>query len=354
MPEAPHFQRCPENPIVRAGLYPWREAVTFNPGALYEDGRFYLYERTAGELRPFCCYIGMLESDDGIHFRPTQEEPVVTPEMLGSRYGSVQDARVGRIGDTYYMTYAYRPYAWHIMPTGLGVPDATQGEYPGFDGLPTGNQSRSGIAASSDRVHWEHLGWVNGPEIDDRDVVLFPEKINGRYAVLRRPIGQVSTDTGHSEEHPSIQLSYSDDLVRWTEPEVVARPAFAWEDNRIGASPPPIRTDRGWLVLYHGVQNAHPPTRRVIYRLGAMILDLENPTRVLARCPHAVMEPEAYYELFGLVIPNVVFPTGAVDVDGVLHLYYGVCDTAIGLATVPLRGLVEYVWSVGRSEAGSG
>jgi len=97
-----------------------------------------------------------------------------------------------------------------------------------------------------------------------------------------------------------------------------------------------MRTGRGWLVLYHGVENTHPVTRRVIYRLGAMMVDLKDPCKVLARARDFIMEPEAYYEKFGLFIPNVIVPIGCVVKDGLLWLYYGCCDTAIGLATVSL------------------
>ena len=335
--------RCPENPIVRPGLYDWRMATVFNPAVIYDGGRFYMYERTAGGLRPFHCYIGMLESDDGVHFTHTVDRPVFTPEMAGSKHGSVQDPRVVKIEDTYYMTYAFRPYAWHSHPTGLGVPESHQGEYPGFSGRDEDNQSRSGIAVSADRVHWEHLCWVNPADVDDRNVILFPEKIGGRFAVLRRPSGFVGTDTRHGGEPPSIMISFSEDLREWTEPEPVVRPRFKWEDNRIGGSTPPIRTEHGWLALYHGVENAYPPTRRVVYRLGAMLLDLRDPRRVVARCPDFIMEPEAYYEKFGLYIPCVIFPTAGVVKDGLLHIYYGVCDTAIALATVPLEDLIAHV-----------
>ena len=121
------------------------------------------------------------------------------------------------------------------------------------------------------------------------------------------------------------------------------RPEYKWEDNRIGGSTVPIRTDAGWLLLYHGVETQDAAVRRVCYRLGAALLDLEDPRRVIARCPRFVMEPEEYYEKFGLYIPNAIFPTAGVVVDGLLHLYYGACDTAICLATVPLDELVEHV-----------
>src|SRR5688500_12742998 len=114
----PRFARHPENPIVVPGLYDWRMATVFTPGVPRDDdGRFYMYERAAGQLRPFHCYIGMLESDDGVHFTHVSDEPVWTPERAGSPYGSVQDPRVVKIDGRYYMTYAFRPYAWNSHPT---------------------------------------------------------------------------------------------------------------------------------------------------------------------------------------------------------------------------------------------
>jgi predicted GH43/DUF377 family glycosyl hydrolase len=121
----------------------------------------------------------------------------------------------------------------------------------------------------------------------------------------------------------------------------VARGEQAWESNRIGASTPPIRTDDGWLLFHHGVEDEIPGVRRVIYRMGAMLLDLNDPCRVLARLPFPLLQPEAYYERVGAYIPNVVFPTGAVVVDGTVRLYYGVCDTAIALAEAPLEAILD-------------
>lgn len=341
------FERHPANPIVWPGEQPWRRAVTFNPGVLLDDdGRFYLYERAAGQLRPFYCYIGMLESDDGVRFKMTREEPVFTPEMAGSAYGSVQDPRVAKLDGRYWMTYAYRPFAWESHPTGIGVPDSFEPKLPGFDGDSSKNLTRSGLAVSDDRVTWKHFAWITPADIDDRDVILFPEKIAGQYVVLRRPRDYVGPKYG--TDYPSIWLSRSSDLRTWSDPVLVAKPAFRWEDNRIGGSTPPIKTARGWLVLYHGVENQDPKVKRVCYRLGAMLLDLHDPTKVVARAPHFVMEPETYYEKFGLYIPNVIFPTANVVKDGTLMLYYGVCDTAIALATCELDELVEHVWQKGR------
>jgi predicted GH43/DUF377 family glycosyl hydrolase len=343
------IERHPANPIVRPGGLAWRLAVTFNPAVLRDDdGRFYLYERTAGSLRPFHCHIGLQVSDDGVRFSQVGDQPVFTPAMAGSEHGSVQDPRIVKIDGRYLMTYAFRPFAWASHPTGVGVPESHQVDYPGFSGRPEENQTRSGVAVSDDRVHWRHEAWVSGMDIDDRNVILFPEKLTDpatgepAYAVLRRPQAFVATDTSHGAP-PNICLSYSADLERWSEPRPIIAPAFAWESNRIGGSTPPVRTEAGWLVLYHGVETVDPAIKRVCYRMGAAMLDGEDPTKLIARCPEPLLEPTEYYEKCGCYIPNVVFPTAAVPVGEELYIYYGCCDTAIGLATVKLGALVEHV-----------
>ena len=188
MPEL--FARHPSNPIIVPGTYDWRLAVTFNPGVLLDDdGRFYLYERAAGNLRPFICCIGMLESDDGVHFHHTSDQPVLTPEMCGSRHGSVQDPRLCKLDGAYYMTFAYRPYAWSSHPTGVGVPYSHETDLPGIARAPydpdqthsanvaggrSDNMTRTGLAVSTDRIHWKLHSWITAPDNDDRDVILFP------------------------------------------------------------------------------------------------------------------------------------------------------------------------------------
>ena len=356
----PVFTRHPANPIIVPGLYDWRRAVTFNPGVLLDDdGRFYLYERTAGQLRPFHCFIGMMESDDGIHFVHTSPEPVFTPAMAGNELGSVQDPRLAKIDGVYYMTYAFRPFAWSSNPTGVGVPESQESEFPGVERAPIpanavvgsknvqngrpDNLTRSGIAVSTDRVHWHHHVWATPADMDDRDVILFPEKVNGKFMLLRRPLQMVGANYG--TDYPAIWICESDDLENWSKPVLLAKAEYDWEDNRIGGSTPPIKTEKGWLILYHGVENQDPEIKRVCYRMGAMLLDLNDPTKVIARVPHAIMEPETYYERFGLYIPNVIFPTANVVKDGIIYLYYGVCDTAIALATCPLDELTDYVAS---------
>ncbi len=142
----------------------------------------------------------------------------------------------------------------------------------------------------------------------------------------------------YGTEIPGIWISYSEDLLKWSEPELVAvAENFEWEGTKIGAAATPIRTEKGWLVLYHGVD------ANSIYRVGAMLLDPEDPRKVTARTKLPVMEPEEYYEKYGLVIPNTVFPTANIIKDGLLYIYYGCCDTCIALATVPVEELLNFL-----------
>ncbi len=331
------IERCSANPIVTPGKLDYRKVSVFNPGVIVNDGLFYMYERAAGGLRPFQTSIGLLVSDDGINFDVVSEKPVFTAEMLGYPGGSVEDARVVKIGGYFYMCYALQPYAFDCWPTGIAVPDYYPEHYPEWEATQTPPMiTRSGIAVSEDGVHFKQLTYTTPPEIDDRDNALFPEKINGQFAILRRPMQFVGEAYG--TDTPGIWISFSDDLLTWSNPELVAvSENTSWEGLKIGAAATPLRTDAGWLVLYHGVD------ANSIYRVGAMLLDLKDPRKVIARTKKPIMEPETYYERFGLVINNTVFPTANLIKDGLIYIYYGCCDTCIALATVPADDLINHI-----------
>jgi predicted GH43/DUF377 family glycosyl hydrolase len=267
-----------------------------------------------------------LESEDGVHFTHVKDEPIVTPDMLGFPYGSVQDPRIVKIDDTFYMTYALRPCAMNYYPTGTGLPERSLPQYPdGWGEEEVHWMTRSGILASKDLIHWEYVSTTTPLEINDRNNMLFPEKMNGKFVLLRRPEEYIGETYG--TDQPAIWITYSEDLVHWEEPKLLAKAEEAWEQKKIGGAAPPIKTDKGWLLLYHGVDE------NTVYRVGAMMLDLDNPEKVIARTKNFIMEPQTYYEKFGYQVPNVIFPTGAVVKDGLLYIYYGVTDTAIALAT---------------------
>ncbi|ALS27686.1 glycosidase [Paenibacillus sp. 32O-W] len=334
--------RHPQNPIVVPGLFEWRKATVFNPAVIIHNDKFYMIERTAGSLTPCKNFLGLLASDDGVNFTHVKDEPIVTPDMLGFPYGSVQDPRIVKIDDTFYMNYALRPCAMNYYPTGTGLPERSYPSYP--DGWGEKDEhwlTRSGILTSKDLIHWDYLCDTTPLDINDRDNILFPEKINGKYYLLRRPEEYVGESYG--TEKAAIWITSSEDLIHWEEPKLLAKAGTeAWEQKKIGGSTPPVKTDRGWLVLYHGVDYDS------VYRVGALMLDLEHPEKVIAKTKHFIMQPEPYYEKFGYQVPNVIFPTGNVVKDGLLYIYYGVTDTAIALATVPLQDLVDHVMQEGQ------
>jgi predicted GH43/DUF377 family glycosyl hydrolase len=329
------IKRCEKNPIVTPGVYDWRKAAVFNPGVIYENGKFYMYERAAGSLRPFKTSIGLLESDDGINFTLAAKEPIFTAEELGFPDGSVEDARVVKIDDVFYMSYALQPYAFDCWPTGYTLPDYYPEHYPQWEATGTKPMiTRSGIATSKDGINFTQFSYSTPPEIDDRDNALFPQKINNRFAIVRRPMEYVGEEYG--TDAPGIWISYSDDLINWDYPTLVAvAEKEEWEGTKIGAAAAPLWTEKGWLLFHHGVDKKH------VYRMGAMLLDLDNPAKVVGRIEDFIMEPEEYYEKHGLVIPNTIFPTAVIDVDGLLYIYYGCCDTSISLAFVPLQELLD-------------
>lgn len=332
-----HIKRYEGNPIVTPGIYNWRKTAVFNPGVLFHEGKFYMYERAAGSLSPFLTSIGLLESRDGIHFQPVEKEPVFTGEMLGFPQGSVEDARVVKIEGRIYLCYALQPYAFDCHPTGYTLPDYTPEKYPQWKDTNTEYMiTRSGIAVSEDGKNFEQLCYTTPKDIDDRDNALFPEKINGKYAILRRPMQYVGEK--YNTSIPGIWISYSIDLENWSEPELVAAAENPiWEGTKIGAAASPVKTEEGWLLFYHGVDEKH------VYRVGVMLLDLKNPAKVIKRSSQFVMEPEQYYEKHGLVIPNTVFPTTVLNIDGMLYIYYGCCDTCIALAQVPLQEVLVFL-----------
>lgn len=187
------------------------------------------------------------------------------------------------------------------------------------------------------------VGW--SAFADTRNGVLFPEKVGGRYLMLERPNRVLAA--GGPATGSAIVLSESEDLVSWSERGPVMDGRFHFWDELIGSGPPPLKTRQGWLHIYHGVATHFQATN--IYQAGAVLLDLGDPARVLARTPDNILEPRELWELVGQV-PNVVFPSGltcsrfddqgfAPD-DALLRVYYGAADTAVGLAETTVGRLL--------------
>jgi predicted GH43/DUF377 family glycosyl hydrolase len=193
--------------------------------------------------------------------------------------------------------------------------------------------TRLALASTKDFMSFEKHGLV-GPDLDDKDFVLFPEKVNGKLAMLHRLDSK-------------IQIAYFDNLDALTDSQEfwskyvthvnafeVISPKYHWEEWKVGIGPPPIRTDRGWLVFYHGVNVQR------IYRVGAALLDLDDPTKTLARSSEPILEPEMDFEKRGIV-PNVVFPSGGVILNGDLLVYYGGADRITCVTKTPTDDFLD-------------
>ncbi|MGB6043068.1 MAG: glycoside hydrolase family 130 protein [Pirellulales bacterium] len=221
-----------------------------------------------------------VDSVDGARF-----EPLAEWEEFG-----VEDPRITRIGDTFYVTYV--AVSRHGAVTAL--------------------------ASTTDFETFRRHGIIFPP--DNKDVVLFPEQIGGDYVALHRPISAAPFTA------PEMWLARSSDLLHWGQHDPLACSASAWETDRVGAGPPPIRTRQGWLEIYHGSQRSGVPGKVGAYSAGALLLDIEDPARVIGRSSEALLKPEAEYDREGFV-PNVVFPTGLVEQDDTYLLFYGAADT---------------------------
>ncbi len=289
------LNRHPSNPILKPNpLHDWEALNVFNCGAVYHNRLFHLFYRAQGI--DYVSSIGYAVSEDGVHFN-RMEQPVLVPQGEWETRG-VEDPRITYLPDEGRFIMAYTAYS------ALGIT-------PMF-------------AESDNLISWKRLGPLVTGE-DNKDHVLFPAKIGGRYVSFhRRP--------------PTIWLAYSPDLCHWGgfEPiDGLSPRKDGWDCNRVGAGGVPIETPYGWLVLYHAYDHEH------IYRLSACLLDLEDPRQVIARPKDFLMEPEEVWEIRGDV-PNVVFSGADVVVDGIMYVYYGGADRVIGLATADFQELLDW------------
>jgi predicted GH43/DUF377 family glycosyl hydrolase len=301
------FVRNPKNPILLPDKYhTWEDRAVFNPGATFFQGKFHLLYRAIGEYVNYVSSIGHAVSEDGINFT-RDPEPAIVPEKDYEQYG-IEDLRINPVEGSFYLTH-----------TVLGCPAKEGGE-----------PHRIGLIKTDDFIKFERLGVITSKEICSRNGVLLPEKINNHYVLLHRPLYPITSQKNGRTVAPEIWISFSHDLLRWENHQLLMKPISSWESYKIGSGPPPIKTKKGWLMIYHGVDEERT------YRAGAVLLDLNDPKKVIFRTKEPILEPKEEYELIGDV-PNVVFPTGLVEKEGILYLYYGAADKTVCLATTPLE-----------------
>jgi beta-1,2-mannobiose phosphorylase / 1,2-beta-oligomannan phosphorylase len=301
------FRRHKNNPILNVAGWPYAINSVFNPGAtLLPDGTTLLLCRV--EDRRGHSHLTVARSVNGVDNWRIETRPTffADPENFPEELWGIEDPRI---------TYVPELKKYAVVYT------AFTRDGPGVS-----------LALTQDFHAFERYGIIMPPE--DKDAALLPRRIDGRWALIHRP---VSAPRAH------MWLSYSPDLRHWGNHKLMleARRGAWWDANKIGLSPPPIETSQGWLVIYHGVRQT---AAGAIYRLGLALFDLQKPEHCLARGDEWILGPQQPYEQRGDV-DNVVFPCGyTIAADGdTRKLYYGAADTSIGLATGSVRAMLEWL-----------
>ena len=244
------LDKYPGNPVLSPNpKQPWENLVVCNPGAWHENGTFHLLYRAAGDDENHVIRFGLATSSDGFKFKRVQSKPSLSPSADGEDGGCIEDPRIVKIDGRFLITYAYRPYFpgryWLAADNAAYNPrDKTQPRAFGQ------NLTSSGLLMSDDLRSFRRLGRITDPTLDDRDVILFPEKINGQYALLRRPMQWVGRK--HGTRHPAIWICFGDDPLKWDEATLLAQGKFGWK-RKIGGSAPPLKHKKGWFISYHAV-----------------------------------------------------------------------------------------------------
>jgi predicted GH43/DUF377 family glycosyl hydrolase len=315
------FDRHPASPILTRTDIPDIAPVihdpssVFNPGAVYHEGKFQLLLRVQTRGRE--TFLVPAVSDDGVSFDVADRLAVIEG--------------LDRIDATVY--HVYDPRLTVIDGKGYGV-----------FAVDTDDGCRLITAETDDFETFRMIGGISDEDL--RNGVLFPRRVGGRFLRLDRPNRpDVPGQPGSGDE---IRLSESDDLAGWSPVGTVMRGRWHYWDELIGPGPPPIETPEGWLCVYHGIATHFAASN--VYQAGVALLDLEDPTKVVARGRLNVLEPREPWELTGQV-PNVVFPSGLIATgrsehgiatrESTLFLYYGAADTVVALATATVGDLLE-------------
>ena len=292
------IRRSHQNPLIAIDDLPFRSSDIWNAGVIRFEGRCLMLitvETLEGQYQIFRAL-----SDDGIDFT-VDAEPFMAPEDGGPYWAyeniGIRDPRITPLDGQHYISF---------------VADGDHGV-------------RLGLAKTRDFRAVERIGYAT--QVDVRNGALFPRKVDDRYLLLKRP------DAG-----ASIWLSRSSDLEFWGDDSVVMTPRHGyWDAHRIGAAGPPIEIERGWLLIYYGEKST---SAGPLVRLGAAILDRDDPSRVIARSNIPILSPRDRYERIGDV-PNVVFSCGALVEHDQLILYYGASDSCICRGMAPMEDILR-------------
>lgn len=328
------LQRYKKNPILVPNEANWWESkAVFNCAILHYENKFHMLYRAIGEYERYVSRIGYASSTDGYSFARSNHI-ALEPTQDYEQYG-IEDPRMVEIDNQVYITYVILS----AYVTDGAIVEAS-----------------TALATTTDFLKYTRLGVITTKGSNNKDVVLFPEKMSqqqqqqssvlsssssnntdgaGKYFFLHRPSGWIGSKYGVNK--PSIWLGEGNALTNFEKHTLLLKPEEDWEELKVGAGPPPIKTRTGWLVIYHGV------SRDKVYRAGAALLDLHDPSKIIGRTKTPILEPKEPYEKFGDV-SSVVFPTGACVVDNdKLFVYYGGADRVCCLATADLNYLLDQI-----------
>jgi predicted GH43/DUF377 family glycosyl hydrolase len=293
--------RYSKNPLLTKENVPFGVNSIFNPGAVKYNGKYILLCRVEMPIGRSSFVIA--ESGDGYNFK-VSSIPVLTPEDHKDFYDyvnwGIEDARITQIENKFYITYTgYSKYQPIVM-----------------------------LAETSNFADIKIHGPISEPS--NKDCALFPEKIDGYYWKVDRP---------SAENRRDIWISKSADLVHWGGYKVLLEPEKGtWETDKIGSSSNPVRTKKGWLMLYHGVRSFGTGS---IYKLGVVLLDLEKPWLVKGKSKEPILSPDKAYERIGDV-NNVIFSNGwIIEENGDVKIYYSGGDTNVCLAETNVEYLIS-------------
>jgi predicted GH43/DUF377 family glycosyl hydrolase len=297
------MERFSDNPILRpVQAHAWESREVFNAAAVYLNDKVHLLYRAMGNDN--ISRIGYATSLDGYTIKERFEKPVFEPATDSERDGC-EDPRLSEADGKLVMTYtALREYnhmqVYQVALTTIDKQDFVNRQW-----------------------NWQSRK-LPFPGIRDKNAVVFPQKVDGRYVMLHRI-------------DPDLCIAYSEDLTKWCDISSVMRPrSDSWDNWKIGVAGTPIRINEGWLVLYHGVSVER------MYSLGLVLLDKDHPEQVLYRSKEHILAPKEDYERFGKV-PNVVFSCGNVVLDDRLFVYYGGADNVLCVATMGMDQVLSLI-----------
>ena len=302
--------RAKENPILKPiPEHPWESKAVFNAASFELDGMIHILYRAMGEGDT--SVIGYATSKTGTRISERLPEPIYVPredfeKKLRPGNSGCEDPRVTVIGETIYMAYTAfdGEHSTHVALTSISTKDF--------------------LARKWDKWAKPQLTTPDG--INDKDTGLLPEKVGGQFMLFHRIDPQLCADFLDTLDFKKSRLTRCIEIMG-------PRPGL-WDSKKIGIAGPPIKTDAGWLLIYHGV------SKTSTYRLGAALLDLNNPTVVISRMVDTILEPLEHYEVEGIV-RRAIFSCGAVLRGDTLFIYYGGADTVLGVAKVSVKKLLK-------------